>query len=53
MTFRHEKGDSTSIPNNYVIQLLLDKKKNLWVLTGDGKVGMFDRKKFNIRREKC
>src|SRR5687768_12756404 len=35
MTFRHEKGDSTSIPNNYVIQILLDKKKNLWVLTGD------------------
>ncbi len=46
MTFRNEKGDSTSIPNNYVIQLLLDKKKNLWVLTGDGKVGMFDKKRF-------
>ena len=44
LSFRHEKNDSTSIPHNYVTQLLLDKKKNLWVLTGDGKVGIFDRK---------
>ena len=46
LSFRHDKVDSTSIPNNYVVQLLVDKKKNLWLLTGDGKVGIFDKKKF-------
>jgi len=46
LNFRHEKTDSTTIPNNYVTNLLLDKKKNLWVLTGDGKVGIFNKKKF-------
>ena len=49
LTFRHQKGDSTSIPHNYVTQLLLDKKKNLWVLTGDGKVGTFDKKRFTYK----
>ena len=46
LSFRHEKDDPTTIPHNYIVQLLLDKKKNLWVLTGDGKLGTFDTKKF-------
>ncbi len=44
--FRHQKNNPSSIPHNYIVQLLLDKKKNLWILTGDGKVGIFDTKKF-------
>ena len=44
--FRHQKNNPSSIPHNYIVQLLLDKKKNLWVLTGDGKVGIFDTKWF-------
>ena len=46
LNFKHRKNDPSSIPNNYIIQLLLDKKKNLWVVTGDGKVGIFDTKRF-------
>ncbi|HWC54548.1 MAG TPA: two-component regulator propeller domain-containing protein, partial [Chitinophagaceae bacterium] len=32
-TFRTRKDDKTSIPGNIVLQLLFDKKKNLWVRT--------------------
>src|SRR5688572_17105023 len=46
MTFSYQKNNPLSIPHNYVVQLLLDKKKNLWLLTGDGKVGIFDTKRF-------
>ncbi|MFC0771944.1 ligand-binding sensor domain-containing protein [Terrimonas alba] len=46
LNFIHQKDDPTSIPNNYIVQLLLDKKKNLWVLTGDGKAGIFNTKTF-------
>src|SRR5690606_25525880 len=49
LDFPHKKNDATSIPHNYVVQLLLDQKKNLWVLTGDGKIGVFDTKWFEYR----
>jgi signal transduction histidine kinase/ligand-binding sensor domain-containing protein len=49
LTFRHQHADPNSIPQNFIYQLLLDKKKNLWVLTGDGKVGVFDTKKFTYQ----
>jgi len=49
VTFVHRKNDPTSIPHNYVQQLLFDKKNNLWVLTGDGKIGVFDTKWFQYR----
>jgi len=52
ISFRHETEDPLSIPNNYIVQLLLDKKKNLWILTGDGKVGTFDTKRFIYHRVK-
>jgi ligand-binding sensor domain-containing protein len=51
-TFRNIKNDPTSIPNNYVIQILLDKKNNLWVLTGDGKIGILDTKRFRYQEVK-
>ena len=46
LTFGYQKNNPSAIPHNYIIQLLMDKKKNLWVLTGDGKVGIFDTKRF-------
>ena len=49
LTFAHQKNNVASIPHSYVLQLLLDQKKNLWVLTGDGKVGVFDTKWFEYR----
>ena len=45
-TFRSRQYDPTSIPNNVIIQLLFDKKKNLWLVTADGKVGIFDTRRF-------
>lgn len=46
ITFRNQKNDTTSIPHNRVQQLLFDKQKKLWLMTGDGKVGVFDTKSF-------
>lgn len=41
-TFRSRQNDPTSIPNNNIVQILFDRKKNMWLLTVDGKVGVFD-----------
>ena len=49
-TFRHNPSDSFSIPNNNILQLLTDKKKNLWLLTSKGDVGIFDTKSLRFRR---
>jgi signal transduction histidine kinase/ligand-binding sensor domain-containing protein len=51
-TFRVQKGDSTSIPNNVIIQLLFDKKNNLWLITADQKVGIFDTRNFTYHEMK-
>ncbi|HEX3080589.1 MAG TPA: two-component regulator propeller domain-containing protein, partial [Puia sp.] len=48
-TFQHKENDSTSIPSNPVWQLLVDKKKNLWLLLADGRVGLFDTRSFIFR----
>ena len=48
-TFRSIQNDASSIPTNPVLQLLIDRKKNLWVLTNDGRVGIFDTRKFIYR----
>jgi ligand-binding sensor domain-containing protein/two-component sensor histidine kinase len=42
LNFNYQKDNPAAIPHNYITQLLLDKKKNLWVLTGDGKTGIFN-----------
>ncbi|MES1213997.1 MAG: two-component regulator propeller domain-containing protein [Bacteroidota bacterium] len=41
-TFRHDEKNRLSLPSNPVWQLLVDKKKNLWLLLSDGTVGIFD-----------
>jgi ligand-binding sensor domain-containing protein len=46
--FRRTEKDSSTIPSNPVWQLLIDKKKNLWVLLADGRVGIFNTKKFTF-----
>ncbi|HLA58130.1 MAG TPA: two-component regulator propeller domain-containing protein [Puia sp.] len=47
-TFQHKENDSTSIPSNPVWQLLVDKKKNLWILLADGRVGKFNTRSFTF-----
>jgi ligand-binding sensor domain-containing protein/two-component sensor histidine kinase len=49
LTFRHRSSDSTSIPDNNINHLFLDKKDNLWLLTSSGKVGTFDTRKFRFK----
>jgi ligand-binding sensor domain-containing protein/signal transduction histidine kinase len=49
ISFQKQKNNPSAIPNNYIHQLLLDKKNNLWILTGDGKAGVFDTKKFTYK----
>jgi signal transduction histidine kinase/ligand-binding sensor domain-containing protein len=51
-TFRSRKDDSTSLPNNYITQILLDRKNNLWLITSDQKVGIFDTQNFTYREVK-
>ena len=48
-SFRHRADDLETIPNNYVQQILMDIKGNLWVLTGDGKCGIFDTRTFKYK----
>jgi signal transduction histidine kinase/ligand-binding sensor domain-containing protein len=49
LSFRHEAGNPHSIPHNHIEALLLDKDKNLWILTVFGQIGTFDKKKFNYK----
>lgn len=48
-TFLHKKNDTTSLPNNIILQLLRDKKNNIWVVTSEFHVGIFDTKTFKFR----
>jgi ligand-binding sensor domain-containing protein/two-component sensor histidine kinase len=52
LSFQHQKDNSKSIPNNFIVQLLLDQKKNLWMVTIDGSVGIFDTRTFTFHRSK-
>ncbi len=47
-TFRHSDNDSTTLPSNLIWQLLIDREKNLWILTIDGKAGIFNTKTFRF-----
>ncbi|MET0463141.1 MAG: two-component regulator propeller domain-containing protein [Chitinophagaceae bacterium] len=49
ITFRRLKNDSSTVPHSLIQQLLFDKQKRLWVLTGDGKVGIFDTRQFTYK----
>ncbi|HET7896424.1 MAG TPA: two-component regulator propeller domain-containing protein, partial [Flavisolibacter sp.] len=45
-TFQHRDGDTKSLPVNFIWQLLIDDDDNLWVLTSDSQLGLFDKNKF-------
>jgi len=50
LSFRHNANDSISLPSNPVGQLILDRKKRLWVLLADGNVGIFNTKNFTFHK---
>ncbi|MEO5683994.1 MAG: two-component regulator propeller domain-containing protein [Chitinophagaceae bacterium] len=47
-TFQHSKNDTASIPSNALLQLLTDSKKNMWILSTNGKAGIFNTKNFRF-----
>ncbi len=49
-TFLHRQNDPTSISFNNVVSLAFDKRKNFWLLMGDGSVGIFDTHTFIFRQ---
>ena len=49
-TFRPIPNDTTSLPAKSIIQLLIDKNNNLWLLTLDGQAGIFNTANFTFKR---
>ena len=49
-SFRHKENDIHSLPSSTIMQLMLDKKKRLWLLMFDGTAGIFDKKKFKFSK---
>lgn len=45
-TFTHQPDRPGTLPGYAVKQIMMDRAANLWVLTQDGKVGIFDRHRF-------
>ncbi|MFT3911907.1 MAG: triple tyrosine motif-containing protein [Ferruginibacter sp.] len=50
ITFRHVPSDPNSIPDNFITQLVIDKQKNLWLLFGNGDIGIFDTRRFTFKK---
>lgn len=49
ITYRRSPDNKQSIPDNYIDHLYYDSKGNLWLVLGNGKVGIFDTKRFSFR----
>jgi ligand-binding sensor domain-containing protein/signal transduction histidine kinase len=49
ITFKHIHDDPTSLPNNNIAAIYIDKKNNLWVATVDNKIGLFNTSSFKYR----
>lgn len=45
-TFQHRDNDPQSIPENFLIQVLIDKADVLWIAFADGQVGIFNKSTF-------
>ncbi|MBL7743685.1 MAG: hypothetical protein JNN00_09465 [Chitinophagaceae bacterium] len=48
-TYTTRKNDPRAIPDNYVGQVMISKKKDLWILSGGARAGIFDTKRFTFR----
>jgi ligand-binding sensor domain-containing protein len=49
ITFKANANDKSSIPSTHIVDLFLDKKKNLWLISDQYRVGIFDTKKFAFK----
>lgn len=48
-SFTTRKNDPNALPDNFVSDLMIDKKNNLWIQIAGIKAGIFDTKKFTFR----
>ena len=46
ITLTNRTSDSTSIPNNFITSMYIDRKGNFWLIGGNNKVGLFDSRRF-------
>ncbi len=44
--FQHRDNDPFSLPVNFILQVVIDNADNLWLLTANGEVGLFDKRHF-------
>jgi ligand-binding sensor domain-containing protein len=49
ITFKNRRSDPGTIPSNHIIFIYEDRKKNLWLVGDNNRVGIFDTKKFLFR----
>ncbi|MFT3679881.1 MAG: two-component regulator propeller domain-containing protein [Ferruginibacter sp.] len=47
--FRHRSSEPASIPSKGIWQILFDRHDNMWIMTADGKVGIFNRNSFTFQ----
>jgi hypothetical protein len=48
--YYHNPNDSTSLPSFILHKIVVDKQNNLWVLTSEQQVVMYDRRKDNFKQ---
>lgn len=48
LTFRRSPDNKKTLPDNYIDHLFYDTKGNLWVVLGNGQLGIFDTKRFTF-----
>lgn len=48
LTFRTADGSMNNLPSSYITDLHFDRKNRLWVVFGNGRLGIFDRKLFRF-----
>ena len=48
ITFKSKAGDPTSLPSNNIVLIYEDKKKNIWVMGDNNKIGIFDTRRFKF-----
>ncbi len=52
ISFKAKAGEPFSIPSNHITSFYLDKKKNLWIIGINNKIGIFDTRKFRFNEAK-
>ncbi|RPD45174.1 ligand-binding sensor domain-containing protein [Paracnuella aquatica] len=50
LLFTHQPGSLSSLPANSIASLFADKQQQLWVITHNNDIGIFDTRKFRFRR---